>query len=404
MNALINRDRATEILKAAGLDALVLSHPLNVYYATNKRPVLDRMSTTHQSLAVIPRDADAPIFCLGSAFEYYYNVSDTGLAPGVQAYLVVAAPKDPLNLGASAMMRVLDKAPLDARELRRRQLTASAHFFPSIEAALAAALSQLGLEAGQIGHDGLFAQTSVANAAPAAKLRAADDLVKHIRLIKTAAELELMRAAARANAEAGLAAARGARSAGTLQGLRRLFFSEAAQRGNTPVFMLVDGVMDEAYDEALQEGRGFLIDCVSHNGFYEGDYARTVVLGEPGAELKRVVAAIGTAWDAIREQLRPGLTFSQIRSLGRETLARHSYDYTVAFKPHIVGLSHEDQPLQALDGGPLDLALLPGMVLSVDCPLLDVGVGCSAHLEDLMLITATGSQPLNATGDHLIVA
>jgi Xaa-Pro aminopeptidase len=67
-----------------------------------------------------------------------------------------------------------------------------------------------------------------------------------------------------------------------------------------------------------------------------------------------------------------------------------------------VGLSHEDQPSSAIDGGVLDLALMPGMVLSVDCPLLDVGVGCSAHLEDLMLITERGSEPLNALGNHLI--
>jgi Xaa-Pro aminopeptidase len=404
MDALINRARATQILSAANLDALLVSHPLNVYYATNKRPVLDRMTTTHQSLAVIPREATAPIVCMGSGFEYYYNASDTGLAPGVLPYLVVAAAADPLNLGESAVMRVLDKAPLDARELRRRRLTGDARFFPSIGAALAAALGQLGLTHAKIGYDSLVAQALLATAAPAAGHRAAEDLIRHIRLIKTPAELALMRAAAAANAEAGLAAARGARSAASLQGLRRLFFSEAAQRGNTPVFMLVDGVMDEAYDEALEEGRGFLIDCVSHCGFYEGDYARTVVLGEPNAELRRVVAAIGTAWDTIRARLQPGLAFSEIRRIGRETLAKHGYDYTVAFKPHIVGLSHEDQPLYAIDGGALDLALMEGMVLSVDCPLLDVGVGCSAHLEDLMLITADGSEALNATGNHLIVA
>ena len=162
--------------------------------------------------------------------------------------------------------------------------------------------------------------------------------------------------------------------------------------------------MDEAYDERLEEVRGFLIDCVSHRGFYEGDYARTVVLGEPPAELQRVVTALGTAWTAIRESLKPGLRFSQIRHIGQETLRQHGYDYSVAFKPHIVGLSHEDQPLFAVDGGPLDLELLEGMVLSVDLPLLDVGVGCSAHLEDLSLITANGSEPLNATGNHLIMA
>ena len=81
--------------------------------------------------------------------------------------------------------------------------------------------------------------------------------------------------------------------------------------------------MDEAYDEPLQEGRGFLIDCASHNGFYEGGYARTVVLGEPDQELKRVMATIGTAWDAILEKLRPGVTFSQIRMLGKDIRVRH---------------------------------------------------------------------------------
>ena len=43
------------------------------------------------------------------------------------------------------------------------------------------------------------------------------------------------------------------------------------------------------------------------------------------------------------------------------------------------------------------------MVLSVDCPLLDVGVGGSAHLEDLTLITADGSRPLHAVDPALIL-
>jgi hypothetical protein len=59
--------------------------------------------------------------------------------------------------------------------------------------------------------------------------------------------------------------------------------------------------------------------------------------------------------------------------------------------------------LDALDGGPLDLELAAGMVLSVDCPLLDVGVGGSAHLEDMMLITVDGSRPLHTVDEPLIL-
>ena len=118
----------------------------------------------------------------------------------------------------------LTKAPLDARELRRRQLTGQAQFFPNTEAALATALEQAGLADDNIGYDSLAAQSALGKAAPALRLRLAKDLAKHIRLIKTAAELSLMRAAARANAEAGLPAGRAARGAATLLRLRRLFF------------------------------------------------------------------------------------------------------------------------------------------------------------------------------------
>lgn len=212
-----------------------------------------------------------------------------------------------------------------------------------------------------------------------------------------------MRAAAQANCRALTAAVSAVRSYPTLRGLRERYFSEVALRGNTAIFMLVDGVMDETYDEPLSEGRAFLVDGVSHRAFYQGDYARTVSIGEPTPELVRVTRALETAWHEIRDSLRPGLRFSQIRATGISCLQRHGYDYTVAFKPHAVGLTHEDQPRMDLAGRPLDLELVEGMVLSVDCPLLDVGVGGTAHLEDLMLITGNGAQVIHDTDPALLV-
>jgi Xaa-Pro aminopeptidase len=57
----------------------------------------------------------------------------------------------------------------------------------------------------------------------------------------------------------------------------------------------------------------------------------------------------------------------------------------------------------SIDGKPLDLPLEAGMILSVDCPLLNAGVNGTTHLEDLVLITPTGSEPVHKTGDHIIV-
>ena len=391
--ALLNRERAGEVMRRAGLDALVLCQPLNVYYASNKLPVLDRMTSTHQSLVVLPCDPARPVTYVGPAFEYYYNVADSsGLAPAVDVHLFGKGP-----------MRVLDLAPLDARELRRRTRTDAAQVHAGLIPALHAVLDDLRLTTAALGIDSLDGEHAIAQAAPATSRRPADDLLRHIRLQKTPAELALMRSAAQANADAVEAAVASARESPTLRKVRQRFFSEAALRGNSGIFMLVDGVMDESYDEPLEEGRAFLVDGVSHCAFYQGDYARTACLGEPSAEMRRIVTALSVAWEEIRASLRPGITFSQIHRTGLDTLTRLGYDYSVAFKPHAVGLAHEDHPRMTLEGKPLDVELIEDMVLSVDCPLIDVGTGGTAHLEDLTLITAGGSEPLHRSAGALLI-
>jgi len=43
------------------------------------------------------------------------------------------------------------------------------------------------------------------------------------------------------------------------------------------------------------------------------------------------------------------------------------------------------------------------MVLSIDCPMGATGMGGSSHLEDLMLITDDGAEPINDTGSQTIM-
>jgi Xaa-Pro aminopeptidase len=40
----LNRERATSLMRIAGLDAIVASSPLNVYYLTGAFPVMSRFS------------------------------------------------------------------------------------------------------------------------------------------------------------------------------------------------------------------------------------------------------------------------------------------------------------------------------------------------------------------------
>ncbi len=105
------------------------------------------------------------------------------------------------------------------------------------------------------------------------------------------------------------------------------------------------------------------------------------------------------------EQLKPGLCYSEIRAMGVEALKKGGYDLDVAFTPHSVGLMHTDDPGRA--DRPFfvkeDVVLAENMIISVDCPVRNVGLGGCAHLEDLMLITADGGVQINDIGDRIIV-
>ncbi|MGH8310138.1 MAG: M24 family metallopeptidase, partial [Steroidobacteraceae bacterium] len=292
------------------------------------------------------------------------------------------------------------------RERRRREsLGRSRGNSATAAIALAKALRELRLEKASLGVDDAAIEPMLRSRGIAARFAPASDTLRRIRLAKSPTELRLMRLAARQNVEAALAAARTAREAGSTRALRARFFAEAALRGNTGLFMVIDGSSSEVMDWPLRDGMAVSIDCVSTCRHYHGDFARTIFIGEPRAPMRRATAAIATAWDDVRGQLRAGLKYSDIRRLGRESLKKQGVDLTVSFTPHSVGLFHTDHPRTDLSQGRLtqDIVLEENMILSVDCPVLDHGLGGTAHLEDLMLIRADGAEPLHGIGERVII-
>ena len=65
-----------------------------------------------------------------------------------------------------------------------------------------------------------------------------------------------------------------------------------------------------------------MLDFVSHYGFYQGDWGRTIFYGEPDDETWQAGRDGVRAWEEIREQLRPGLKFSDIPHIGNDTLKK----------------------------------------------------------------------------------
>jgi Xaa-Pro aminopeptidase len=403
MGVLLNRDRATDLMRRVGFEALLVSAPMNVYYVTGATPVMSRFTQVNMTAALLPADPKRPIAYFGGGFEYYAGVADAGLNEGVEPYLTGGSLGDPRSTSNPAFAKV-GNYRFDARELHRRVLLdTAAPFHDAIPSALQRALRDRSLGGGVIGFDTADAKALLEAASVRASLRPADDFMLHIRLAKTKAELDLMRRACANNVDAALATAKAARGEATLKRIRQRFFEEAAKRGNVGVYGNVDMVMDERVDGALRDGQTFMIDFVSHYGFYQGDYGRTVFFGDPDRQMRRATDVGIAAWGEIQSRLRPGLRFSDIRRIGNETVKKMGAEFTYAFNPHSVGLQHWDQPRQSPDGQPIDLPLEAGMVLSVDCPLLNSGVNGTTHLEDLVLINAAGAEPLHRQGDHFIV-
>ncbi|MDW8260679.1 MAG: M24 family metallopeptidase [Gammaproteobacteria bacterium] len=401
--ALLHRDRATDILRRERLEALLVADPANVYYLTNHWPLLARMGAQGTAYAVLSADPAAPVALVMGQFSYYYTAVEDQLPAHVQPFLYTAPAPD-VAAAAATMFRIVDAQRLPEREIRRRAAAeAAAPYARDAVAAVGSALRALAIRSGAIGVDGALAADALAAALPLAAARPAEDTLRRIRRVKSPVEVQLMRCAAERNAAAALAAARAARELGSSRALRLRYYAEAAALGLRPVFMVVDGVSSEWHDEPLRDGQALLIDCVASLGNYHGDYARTIVLGEPSARMRVATRAIATCWEEIRAALRPGLRYSDIRSLGETILRQHGFDVTIAFTPHSVGLWHRDEPQRDLDGHPCDPVVDEGMVLSVDCPLFDQGAGGTAHLEDLVLITARGAELLNSPENRTIV-
>ncbi len=400
---LIDRDRASFIMARTGLDALVLGRPETSYHATGMVQAMARFGTQGTTFAVLPRDRQAPIIHIAPQFGYYYMTADTDFGTDVDERLVTWPDTDGSAM-PPALYLMREPAVISARETRRRTRTqGQAPFYPTTAAALGAALRGLG-RSPRIGHDTLEGGELIAVAAPAAYRQSAADIARHIRLVRTPREIALMRTASAANIAAALTIAPQMRSLGSVQAVRNAFNSQVASLGNMPVFMAVDGIVDESVDAGFIDGQTALIDCVSHFAGYHGDFGRTIFIGEPRRPALAKARLVAAAWDEVRASLRPGLTFSQVSELGARTLARMGSDMRIPFQPHCVGLAHTDQPMFDLDGKPVDLVLEAGMTISVDCPLMEVGLTGTMHFEDLTLITADGSAPLHTAAPPFIVA
>ena len=243
-----------------------------------------------------------------------------------------------------------------------------------------------------------FASDGLQRALPHAKLVSANPVVRGCRMIKSAAEIALMKKAADVTVAAYRWTVPRIREGMTPSEVGALMTAATRKLGGDPGFALV--LMGEAAayphgsgtPQHVREGEVVLMDCGCLVDGYQSDISRTFVPGKAGAEVRKV-------WDTVHEGQQVAQKAARLgRPAGSVDDAVRAYYEKQGFGPRyqLPGLSHRTGHGIGLDGHePVNLVhnestqLVPGMCFSNE-PGLYLPGKFGVRLEDCFYMTEAG--------------
>jgi Xaa-Pro aminopeptidase len=244
-------------------------------------------------------------------------------------------------------------------------------------------------------------------AIPVAKWSQGGPLLRELRMRKDAAEIAAMREVARRTDKAWAAFL----EAGPIQGLseRQAMdrLSDLMKReGIAPMFGICGSGPNSAAphyntgDRVIEAGDAVVFDFGGELDGYLSDLTRTVVIGEPSDEYRKVYDIVLRANQAAFAAVKPGAPCEEIDRAARDLIAAEGYgEYFIHRVGHGLGMDvHEDPYL--VSGNTMPLA--PGMVFS-DEPGIYIGGKFGIRIEDTVVCTEDGADRINATPHDLIV-
>jgi Xaa-Pro aminopeptidase len=416
----VNRERATQIMAEHGIDGLIALRPHNVYYLANTTTIMTPFGAEYPAFATLPRDLGQPGFLIETTAETWDSVNGDREVPEIIAMSGPRNWKDYIDPTADKM-RIEPEAgskyfkygvEADADYTKREAAWKKAQEVynqaaaPSPAWAIVHALKQSGLTKGRIAVDDMrIAYLLQSIGFDSVTIVPGDNLFRKIRHIKSDYEVSMMRVAQRINQESAMAALRTLEEGMTYAEFKQRFFTEATARGGDPSFVLLGVTLGGLPDGVAKRGKSYLIDCCVKFMNYQGDFARTVSIGEPSAEAMRRFKAQQIGREAAFEIIKEGVPFRQLEQTAREAMIKAGMpsDILVAGL-HSVGLQHGDDPTRFDTPYDIrdDLVLAENMVVTLDLPYIAIGWG-AGHNEDLLRITKNGYEILNDPGDPLVV-
>ncbi len=223
-------------------------------------------------------------------------------------------------------------------------------------------------------------------------------------MIKSRAEIQRMRIAADATAQAIRAAARRIRPGVDERSIQGEFEATCRALGSqaipfTPIVKSGPNslwpwrVLASHYDRRnrpMESDELVILDVGCEVDGYISDVGRTFPVGGTFTELQREKLMVSTtAADAIIAAVRPGITLRELTRIAYEAIPDHEEQYmqTGAYFGHHIGLLAGDPAL-------LDEPLAPGMVFTVEPWYYNHDLGIAVFVEDVVLVTEDGVEVL----------
>ncbi|HEV2780550.1 MAG TPA: Xaa-Pro peptidase family protein [Actinophytocola sp.] len=134
---------------------------------------------------------------------------------------------------------------------------------------------------------------------------------------------------------------------------------------------------------------------------YNSDSTRTYAIGEPrDADVAATYAVLQAAQRAAVEAVRPGVPAQEVDAAARRIIADAGFgEYFIHRTGHGIGLDVHEDPYIVRGN---DLPLEPGMAFSVE-PGIYLPGRWGARIEDIVVVTDDGVEPLNHRPHELVV-
>jgi Xaa-Pro aminopeptidase len=155
-----------------------------------------------------------------------------------------------------------------------------------------------------------------------------------------------------------------------------------------------------ASDKVIEKGDFVTLDFGAYYQGYVSDITRTVAVGEPEEKLKEIYAIVLEAQLRGMNGIKPGMTGKEADALTRDYITEKGYgEYFGHSTGHGIGLEVHEGPALSFRS---DLVLEPGMLVTVEPGIYIPGFG-GVRIEDDTLITKEHNEALTHSTKELII-